>query len=266
VNNQDLRDLNFRQLLHYGGQPSVEWYRSTPWPCNGYCVACDEQLGLRTMTTTKRVFISHGADTSDYEQVLGPLKCRTYPVIDPILFLLADPGADYGHYREVAYSGSFKWPTVNCYYWVPPKDMRAWPENTRMLSHYYGDYFAYLMRKHDLHNVYITNVIKCGWGTNGLDPTGRRRIVKTCYDHFLKREFSIFSPRLVVCFGRVADTWLKWCLRSNETQPLQIVCLYHPAAIRNRSQTWGKTPERMCEENNERLSPVIAQLRSRSLS
>jgi hypothetical protein len=29
------------------------------------------------------------------------------------------------------------------------------------VKHLYGDYFAYLMQRHGLGNVYITNLVKC---------------------------------------------------------------------------------------------------------
>lgn len=47
---------------------------------------------------------------------------------------------------------------MNHYYWTP--NLEAWPSSaTDLRGSFYGPYFAYLMRRHQLRNVYITNLV-----------------------------------------------------------------------------------------------------------
>ncbi len=92
--------------------------------------------------------MSHGADTADFEVVLGPRPDNGQPpVIAPIMFLLQDPGKDYGNGQEVLFGGFRKRPPVRHYYWTPAPG--PWPKHPDEFGgDFYGPYFAYLMRTH----------------------------------------------------------------------------------------------------------------------
>jgi hypothetical protein len=110
-----LADLNFKDLLQYGGQPEVKNSYNPPLQCSGYCVTCDEknpriQLDL----------MSHGCDSRDFRSLLGPLPTTSEFVDEPILFLLERPGGDWanGAGRGITFRGFNKKPPVGHYYWT----------------------------------------------------------------------------------------------------------------------------------------------------
>ena len=113
-----LAALNFKELLDYGGQPRVMGEYPQPIPCRGYCVSCEES-GLLDGTGRRLDLMSHGCDTSDFEEVLGPMPHEGPCVEEPILFLLEKPGADYSNGEEVTFRGWRKKPPVKNYYWTP---------------------------------------------------------------------------------------------------------------------------------------------------
>ena len=54
-----LVDLNFRELVNYGGQPPVRNAYSPPLACHGFCISCEEsglleQVGGHLELTEKR--------------------------------------------------------------------------------------------------------------------------------------------------------------------------------------------------------------------
>ncbi len=73
-----LADLNFQELLHYGGQPPVRNRYSPPIACAGYCVSC-EDAGLLQKTGMQLDLMSHGCDTSDFEELLGLMPSEGDP-------------------------------------------------------------------------------------------------------------------------------------------------------------------------------------------
>src|SRR4051794_38617595 len=96
MRNQNLVDLNFNHLLRYGGEPPVRNAYDVPLQCFGYCVNCDKKgVPLDLM--------SHGCDTSDFEELLGPMPVEAGRVASerPIMFLLERPGGDYGNGEQV---------------------------------------------------------------------------------------------------------------------------------------------------------------------
>jgi hypothetical protein len=66
MNNQALVDLNFRDIIDYGGQPPVRHRYDPPLACQGFCVACEEN-GLVSISGGRLDLMSHGCDSSDFE-------------------------------------------------------------------------------------------------------------------------------------------------------------------------------------------------------
>jgi len=178
MKNGFLAKINFEDILDYQGQPIVKNTYSKPLNCRGYCISCEES-GLLKQTGGRLELMSHGCDSSDFETLLGPLPNEELKINQPILFLLENPGADYGNGMPIEFRGFRKQPPLKHYYWTP--NIRIWPEQIDQFNgNFYGPYFAYLMKKHHLINVYITNLIKCKWirGQDykvGNDVEGQRK-------------------------------------------------------------------------------------------
>jgi len=259
-----LAELNFVELLNYGGQPPVLNRYPQPVCCEGYCVSC-EDAGLLEGTGKRLDKMSHGCDSSDFEAVLGPLPNEGPPVERPILFLLENPGGDYKIYEEVPFRGFRKRLPVWHYYWTP--DVTDWPSCAPGASgNFYGPYFAYLMRRHQLKNVYITNLVKCKWTNDEVVATegsqGKRNwrsdIVNCCVTNYLARELKIFDPVVAFCFGRKAEAGLRNLLAKDSVCSVRY--LLHPAAIQLRARALGMIREEMIRQNDQSVMEAIRHL------
>ena len=225
MRDERLADLNFRQLLHYdGGGPPVQHSFDTPLACSGYCVHCEERGNVFHNAGDSFDQMSHGCDTSVYEKLLGgPIPNREGRLEVPIIFLLENPGGDRGIGEPVKFRGCKKRPPVNHYYWTP--SVSTWPSTWPLDNekNIYGDYFAYLMNKHRLSNVYITNLIKCNVSKEKSDYNYNESR-SNCVERWFRREMKIFSPKFVFSFGIKATNGFKehnWNIPS--------LRLYHPA-------------------------------------
>ncbi|MBW2039527.1 MAG: hypothetical protein JRI46_08030 [Deltaproteobacteria bacterium] len=250
--------LNFSRLLHYsGGQPQVKNQYDPPITCTGFCISCEEK-GFFAKSDKMLDLMSHGADTRDFEQILGDLPLPEQYIEVPIMFLLESPGADYENGEPVSYKGVTKRPPVKRYYWGP-NPMTEWPNNPCELPQLYGPYFAYLMNKFHLKDVYITNAIKCGLSLKNkrgkfisykiqrnsklLDT----RIRENCCREYLCREVEEFKPKVIFAFGDRADKVLYFSgLRD---QGIITKKLYHPVARKPLKERVNK--------NNERIKSVL---------
>jgi hypothetical protein len=123
---KDIRlvDLNFREIVDYGGQPQVQNRYSRSLACRGYCISCEES-GLLKKTGGRLGLMSHGCDSTDFEDILRPMPREGAGVAEPILFLLENPGADCGNGEPLDFQGLRKQPPVNHYYWTP--NVQTWP-------------------------------------------------------------------------------------------------------------------------------------------
>lgn len=255
--NKDLTNLNFCELLNYDGQPQVRNTYNPPLSCFGYCIDCDKPTSgifLKPGDTFDQM--SHGCDTSDFEALLGEMRNRK--ISDPIIFLLENPWGDYDNGEVVPFEVDGKvykkQPPINHYYWTPNIDQ--WPENPDSLQNFYGPYFAYLMNKHGLNNIYITNLIKCNVITTKGTEYKKQEAISNCIDKWLRREIEIFSPRFVFCFGKdnVEKVFKHYSEKYNWT--ITRLCLYHPSAIA-RAQRYHKKPEQMIAENDDRIKKFL---------
>lgn len=253
MKNKDLATLNFHDLIDYGGQPIVENIYSVPKLCLGYCTHCEDS-GLLSSTTAHLDQMSHAADTSDYEYLLGPMPLHERKVEYPVLFLLENPGGNYGNGDPVPWRDYMKRPPIHHYYWSPSGN--SWPRSTSSLPNHYGPYFAYLMQQHGICDAYITNVYKCNWQPKWPQGLDTARIIKNCIGHFLIRELEILQPQVALCFGRKAESWLG-SIRSQCQSIKKIVYLYHPAAI-DLAARYHMTSEEMLEENDKRIAEVFS--------
>jgi hypothetical protein len=260
MKNPQLVDLNFRRILNYGGQPAVAWrYNDSNRPnCVGYCTGCEDK---KLVNPGVLDLMSHGCDSSDFETLLGPLPTQS-PVMAPVLFLLEDPGGDYGNGDVVSFRGHTKRPPNNHYFWTPSNT--KWPRKVSEFGwNFYGPYFAYLMATHGLGNVYITNAVKCGVrqtvrkttpGFKRTDPY--RAVARTCLQSFLTKEVEIFQPRLVFCFGQAAHNHYVE-LTFGKPYPAGVLLL-HPNYIA-LAQRVHKTRDELVRENDKTIAATLAK-------
>ena len=242
-----LADLNFRDLLHYGGEPSIQHTYVPPLACSGYCIHCEEKGNVFSNSQDSFDQMSHGCDTSIYETLLEPMCNGGRRIELPIIFLLENPGGNYQNGRCVDFKGYKKRPPVNVYYWSP--GIKKWPKSAVELSEMYSDYFAYLMNRYGLKNVYITNLIKCN--TINGKWYNYQEARSNCIEKWFKREIEIFAPKFVFSFGDKATNGFKkyshqfsWKIKYQQ--------LLHPAQRRY-------SRERMIKENNFRIDRFLKQ-------
>jgi hypothetical protein len=262
---KDIRlvQLNFREIVDYSGQPQVQYSYSSPLPCAGYCISC-EQADLPAQTGGRLDLMSHGCDSADFVTVLGPMPPQgtdaARAIEEPVLFLLEDPGEDWGIGEVVPYQGLQKRPPLYHYYWTPK--VQTWPRRVADFNrNFYGPYFAYLMWRHQLLNVYITNLVKCKWvkNTDNQGGSGKSIIVTHCVERYLTREVQIFAPRLVFCFGRAAEKGAR-ALAGRAVLHCPLVYLLHPSYIQNRWGTSGRSQEELIQDNDAAVKRGITQL------
>jgi hypothetical protein len=250
MKNPALITLNFRDLLQYGGMPPrVAGTYPTEQPCTGYCTSCEEQ-GLVPEGAFFLDKLSHGADTWDFEQVLGPLPASAPARDFPVVFLLESPGGEHDYWKPRT-SPPIKRPPTLGYYWVPTRTP-AWPLDSKEAEkEEYGGQFAFMIRHYGLKQAYFTNIVKCSlaaeWKKGGYFPytlkdevdapsrSLQERIVANCFSRFLRRELEIIQPRLVFYFGDNAARIGK-SLGLRERFPPTCATLYHPAASKNPYQ------------------------------
>lgn len=254
-----LVQLNFSKIVDYGGQPPSKSEYDLRQRCKGYCVSC-EKAGLLDQANGRLDLMSHGCDFSDFEAALGPMPKRGSTIKLPVLFLLENPGGDYGNGDVVEFDGVRKQPPVYGYYWIP--NIKSWPiSHTDLKDDFYGPYFALLMWRHQLRNVYVTNVVKCRWVGND-EKAGKRTpdlILQNCVDCFLAEEVRIFSPGIVFCFGGAAE---KAFNRFREQKRWNCVMkgLYHPQWLASRCRVSGKPRAHFVQENDRRIKDAVAQV------
>lgn len=257
MKDERLVQLNFREIVHYGGQPPVCHSYSRRLDCTGYCVSC-EDAGLVARTGGRLDLMSHGCDSADFEAILGPMPQDGPAVEQPVLFLLDTPGGESGNGRAVTFRGFRKQPPVNHYYWTPK--VKTWPVSVAEFNgNFYGPYFAYLMRRHQLRNVYITNLVKCKWipeqatGGKRQTPAG---IVRHCVEHYLSREVRMFAPEFVLCFGEMAEQGFRELVMGSDST-CRVARLLHPSYIWRRWQTSGMSQEELVQKNDRLLKEAI---------
>jgi len=243
MKSKELCDLNFKKLLNYGGMPAVQSRYEQEVDCKEYCIEC-EMAGINTDGNKSQILdqMSHGADTWDFEQLLGELD-KPYNELH-VAFLLESPGGYYGNGKPISYNSYKKQPPVNHYYWIP--ELKEWPKGQEKFKEMYGSYFAYLIKNFNLKNAYFTNIVKCSLANPlkkkfipyEIKDSRHMQILDKCYSNFLLEELKIHKPSIIFCFGCKAMRMAKLlALESKLTE------LYHPAARLSRETIIGKNNE-----------------------
>jgi uracil-DNA glycosylase len=112
------------------------------------------------------------------------------------------------------------------------------------------------MRRHQLLEVYITNLVKCRWvGPKG----GKSPIVDHCTSRFLVREITLFAPQIVLFFGKAARRGAD-ALLARLAPRCRSKQLLHPSYISNRCQVHRSTQEDCIRINDERIHEVLGRV------
>ncbi len=246
-----LKRLNFEVLLKYPKTFDIKNRYEIPIECNEFCIDCEKKK--LTNSNNFLEFMSHGCSIEDYEKCLGKIN---YPIkiTDGVMIILENPGGNYGFYIHKSFHGINKFLPLKHYYWTP--SVNSWPKSLEQIEkhgNFYGTYFAYLMVKYGLKKCYITNYIKCKMKGARNNPS-YKAVAKNCFVNYLKKEIKIFDPRYIICMGKDAYNLV---MNHKYNSSLKIEWLYHPSAIKNRSQTFGKTRMEMLKENEMKLNKFL---------
>lgn len=255
-----LHELNFKKLLNYPDGPKFTFESDSKVKCAGFCVSC-EKNGFIADPGFPLDQMSHGADTQDFEQILGPLNSEKKA--PKTMFLLESPGGDYGNGKPIEHEGITKRPPIKHYYWLPQQG--PWP--TEPNGGKYGPYFAYLIQAHGFYNAYFTNIVKCSMrneSTGNFDPlkiskkdsNHHFKILKNCYDEFLSEEILLFDPDIIFNFGQRTGDMAGWIHLESKYPDVTFDYLYHPSA----HMSWDK----IVEANDVKIRTVIAKACSQS--
>ena len=230
---QRLFNLNFKNLLKYQDNFPIQnrYDDESKLVCYGFCTECED----KGKVSEDEVLMSHGCHSSVYQELIQ--EKNTFTNNEPIMFLLENPGGDYGNGDSVTYNSITKKPPVKHFYFTP--NCESWPGDDDIniiAKNPYGNYFAYLMQKYSLGNVYITNCIKCKYTEN-------YEASKNCCKKWLEEEIEIFKPTKIVCFGCKAEKLYNYYFKR---YGIEFKRLLHPAARRSRSY--------IIKENDQRLT------------
>ena len=242
---KELERLNFSGVLNYKRPIVLRPRDGSPLnTCVGFCHDC-ENHGFAPKGGSDDILMSHGCTSEDFSEILGQplpgMKCS-----EPIMFLLENPGGDYDLGDVCVCENIRKKPPNKHFYFS--SDLKRWPTSIADIQNRYGDYFAYLMAKFGLSNVYITNCIKCKYGAKWYAETA-----DNCIARFLEREILLFRPRFIFCFGKRASDELLWkrIQRPKKLPDVKFrkVTLLHPATRRK----WRK----VVQENDRRINKTL---------
>ena len=160
---QRLFNLNFKNLLKYQDNFPIQnrYDDESKLVCYGFCTECED----KGKVSEDEVLMSHGCHSSVYQELIQ--EKNTFTNNEPIMFLLENPGGDYGNGDSVTYNSITKKPPVKHFYFTPNCELWPGDDDINIIAkNPYGNYFAYLMQKYSLGNVYITNCIKCKYTEN----------------------------------------------------------------------------------------------------
>lgn len=255
---RELETLNFSAILTYDRPISLRFHSTGETPlniCKQFCRDC-ETKGLVPKSGSPGILMSHGCTSDEFSEIIGsPLpevKCSL-----PIMFLLENPGADNGNGESQECVGVTKNPPINHFYFS--SGLNHWPTEPPERGNPYGDYFAFLMARFGLSDVYITNCIKCKYDKVAYGKRAYDRTADNCMVRFLEKEISIFRPRIIFCFGKQVANELLWKrierLDRLPDVPFRKYRLHHPASV-PRCKKYSD----FVHENNLIIGNALAEL------
>ena len=242
---KELFHLNFDNLLKYPDKFDIKNRYEKAIPCQGFCTCCEDKLQRQAATPP---LMSHGCSIDDIRAVIGDTKKFPDGNDERILFLLENPGGDCGNGMPVG-DTIIKNPPVYHFYFTPNIINGEWPTTTEEIEqNCYGNYFAYIIYRYALNNVYITNCVKCEYYKD-KDRDMYELSKELCVERFLREEIRIFVPQKVIFFGQAAERIFRKAFPDFQGKTC---CLWHPAARRSRKD--------IIEHNDEILVEFLRKI------
>lgn len=252
LNFQGIQKYDLKELARRKAKPNYD----PPLKCDGFCTLC-ERNGLVSYNGNVPPILSHGCDTDDYESFLGDLSSHLSVLniqkySEPVIFLLDAPGGYWDSGVAFKYNEYKKQPSTKHYYWMPHK-LKKWPSSIwkkpETSGEHFGDYFAYLMVKHGLTNVYITDVIKCSWENSYTEKSKNM-----CVETYLNEEVKFVNPATIFCFSRKVEK-----MAAKVYPDRKRIFLWHPTAIR-LSRRHRKTPDEIVKTNDSCIARITSMV------
>jgi hypothetical protein len=243
-----LSKLNFSEIISY---PEISGYKVEDkhnFKCKGFCISCEKNKILQRGESL--TLISHGADSSDYKKRIK----KEYTNVYPIMFVFENPGKEnYGWSEKKSFTNNIiKSVPTKHYYWVRDdikEPIHSLKELEKIEGHKYDPYLVYLQEKHNLGNIYVTNLTKCLLrNKKDLSLTPDYKCVREhCIGEIFKKELEIFKPRIIFCMGTKVKKWFPYSSFAESKE--RVVKLYHPAA----RMSFGK----IVKENDRLIAKAI---------
>jgi len=210
--------------------------------CRSFCIDC-ETKNLLCKNEELR-YISHGADSNDFNVLIGEKYYKKYTNNEAVMFVFENPAElskyEMGEWFNHPKNKNIKKYIPNkSYYWIndriqDPSRPRNTLQEVKDSGDYYNIYLLYIINKYKLNNVYVTNLTKCKFYADGKYSKYYNKICNNCIEKHFKKELLIFNPRKIIIVGKTMGKYLfpKNLLKNNQ----KFVCLTHPAAYKNISK------------------------------
>jgi hypothetical protein len=261
-----LSKLNFEKVVIY---PKISGYKvenEHNFKCTGFCISCEERGILQRGEFLTQM--SHGADSNDYKEIIK----KDYENNLPIMIVFENPGNEFSPEHQHPSTRIIKNVPTDHYYWISDKITEAPKTPAELIKmakekgeykNLYDPYMVYLQEKHNLNNIYITNLTKCKLRKNKklwrIVPYDHVR--ENCINEIFRSELEIFKPKIVFCMGEKSKKWFpyeifienfkKWYpLQINEIEE-RVVQLLHPAT------RWANIS--IVRENDKRIARAITK-------
>ena len=157
MRNNTLVELNFRKLINY---PNFDGYKKEKgYLCCGFCCSCIEKQIVSKPDDL--ISISHAADSDDFARAFN----STYANNKGVLFIFENPGDSpndgIGNFKTI--NNARRYIPNRIYYWIDDSQIGSPTIIDELIKgrRYYAPYLYYLQNRHNLNNIYITNMTKC---------------------------------------------------------------------------------------------------------
>lgn len=215
-----LNKINFDSLIQLSVNTEIEDYSFREYKNNnfihkeiiGYCTDCESNklIGCKKENCTFAK-ISHGAHSIDFIDELK-FEVQDNWIKEPILFLLENPSKDYS---DLYLEGLGEKKPAQKWYWTDLNESEFNKNVKNDPLYYFGKQksysyqFANIIKYFRLHNVYITNIVKCGLENSSGEYQNTDKynleILNNCENRYLKEEINAMSLemplKLVFVFG-----------------------------------------------------------------
>jgi hypothetical protein len=211
----DLPDPGSYSYLEYRDKYNCEH------PIKGGCLSCEENninpVGneySNSLVNYSLRSIAHGATSYDLFQANNMEIPTDWHPETRVMFIFDNPSSinhrDPNRYHK-SVQGYPKWFVKNWYWVMPNLNQPEYPEHFEFRK--YEQFVFSVMHTFKLSEVYITNCIKCGLGSEdlkGFENSSKYNpmCAENCMTNFLEKEIEIFKPNIIFAMGVNVYYWL----------------------------------------------------------